>query len=132
MRNTRIWYQYVNKANTKRNGYIVVSGIMSNADIKAVNQSLEKGMLFIPSQVGVPTLAGSANEDHVWHRLDLSQMQETMERATVGEDGQAMTVAALVDNFSMTIWNPSAETARMFNANQFNVAKTSPKARVAH
>lgn len=125
MKNTRIWYQYSNKVNKKAVDYFVVSGRLTEDITAELNRTLAKGHLFIPAQVCIKSLAGSSDDDHVWHHIDLSSAQPTMEKPMSGIDGQPMSVGDLVDTFSSTIWNPAAETARMFNIPEQQTAKVS-------
>ena len=109
MKNTRIWYQYKDKEHHQKTASIVVAGRLSPEHTDEMRRSLHQNRLFIPAQVGMTPLSGGADHDHVWHEIDLSAAQGTMTRPTVDFNAQE-----LAERFTSAVWNPAAETARMF------------------
>lgn len=83
--NTKISYLYRDACNYKQHNEAVVNGTFTEQDIKAVLDSLNEGIYFIPSQVGLPEkrFEETTEDDHCWFELDSDGFIETNEPATV-------------------------------------------------
>ena len=119
MKNTRIWYQYKDKNHHQKTASIVVAGRLSPEHINEMRRALNQNRLFIPAQVGMTPLSGNADHDHVWHEIDLSTAQGTMTRPTVDFNSRE-----LMERFTSTVWNPAAETARMFGVDPVMISES--------
>jgi hypothetical protein len=98
MGNTSISYMYRDASNWKRFNTIILEGELKPQDIDFIFDCLEDQLLFLPEQVGLPTLQKdweSLDErDHVWHELDRKDIRLVNESPTT-----FMTAKAFLEKF---------------------------------
>jgi len=76
--NTLFEYGYADGSNYKVHSEVVLSGRLTEEQIRNMLSSLDQGEFFIPSQVGLRDLQGDFihgsawddDDDHVWHRIE--------------------------------------------------------------
>lgn len=94
--NTKISYLYRDADNYKMRHEVVIAGSMSEEQEKAIEDSLDEGVYFIPSQVGLPDdRFGSVTEaDHPW--FEWVGVEPTADRPTLHVTAEELT-AKFVD-----------------------------------
>ena len=94
--NTKISYLYRDADNYKMRHEVVIAGGMSEEQEKAIEDSLDEGVYFIPSQVGLPDdRFGSVTEaDHPW--FEWVGVEPTANRPTLHVTAEELT-AKFVD-----------------------------------
>lgn len=80
---TRIPYRYVDEANYKAHGDIILDGLLSEADVEAIRSKLSDREYFIPADLnlGIEEMQSQLSSfpsswDHVYHILDLDDLEQ--------------------------------------------------------
>lgn len=96
--NTRINYLYRDASNYKVHNTCVVEGSFTEAQKAAIKECLDGGEYFIPSNVGLPEERfedWNEQDDHPWFELDVADIEETDDEATVSTTAEAVYEALL-------------------------------------
>jgi len=95
--NTKFSYMYRDGSNYKACNDVVLEG---ECTFKDIEQFLDDGMWFIPSQVGLSDLQyklfaydGPGEDDHVWHEINDGDFEPTDEEPTA-----PITASAFIEN----------------------------------
>lgn len=94
--NTKISYLYRDADNYKMRHEVVIAGSMSEEQEKAIEDSLDEGVYFIPSQVGLPDdrFGSVTAADHPW--FEWVGVEPTADRPTLHVTAEELT-AKFVD-----------------------------------
>lgn len=95
--NTRIAYLYRDACNYKSHNEVVVAGKISDEQMEIVLDSLDEGLYFIPSQIGLPEIRfeEETEDDHPWFELERYGFCLTTDAPTVD-----ITIEQLVEAFA--------------------------------
>lgn len=118
---TVVPYQYRDAANYKAGGEIILTGLLSEADLGIIRSKLDSGEYFIPHDLGLgiaelqDTLESFPSEDdHVYHELLLEESEVVSE---LPEGKVAIPAQSFVDAFKalkdLDTWNVVAATERL-------------------
>ena len=104
--NTKISYLYRDADNYKMRHEVVIAGSMSEEQGKAIEDSLDEGVYFIPSQVGLPDdrFGSVTAADHPW--FEWVGVEPTADRPTLHVTAEELT-AKFVD--AANGWTESAD-----------------------
>ncbi|MCX7923859.1 MAG: hypothetical protein N3B21_17885 [Clostridia bacterium] len=85
MSNTKISYLYRDGDNYKKPNSVIISGEISKNQIEEIIASLDEGLYFIPSQVGLPEVRFDklTESDHCWFELLEEGIETTNEEPTI-------------------------------------------------
>lgn len=133
-RNTKLHLLYVDGANYKTSLTVVLAGAITNEQIAAIKPKLDRGIMVIAEQIGLPTPSfnfrgkdgwPSDELDHVFTTLqdfkDFSEVQDgdenlpaAAEMLTDEEPTIGLTLGALVSNIlAVDEWDVATEWYRM-------------------
>jgi hypothetical protein len=113
---TLVPYEYTDARGFSASGKIYVAGTFTPGQIAAIDESLDSGEFFIPTQVGLRTLQQDlitfpCADDHVWHILETSDFA-ILEALPEGK-GITCTAHEFANRFDNIEWNVAQESLRL-------------------
>jgi len=99
--NTRMEYLYRDASNYKSLNQVIVAGVITEEQKKAIQSTLEDGMYFIPEQIGLDLYRGwdVTEDDHPYCELDV---EKDFFETNDAPDNEAFTADDLVAAFKAT------------------------------
>lgn len=121
-KNTKMTFMYRDADNYKSFSDVILSGTMSDDDLKAIKENLDRGMFFIPHQLGLPTPAeqmqgydGFPNDelDHGW--TTFPDVKNVSEFETYEPPTHDMPIKVFVERMKTEDWCVMTEWDRYIN-----------------
>lgn len=106
--NTELSYLYRDACNYKTFSEVIIAGTMGVTEIQPF---LMDGLLFIPSEIGLPNLQPEdlTEDDHVWHEVE--SLRPTQDAPTIAMDAAALIAACKTAN--QAGWNEYSVSVKM-------------------
>ena len=106
--NTEVSYLYRDACNYKTFDTVIIA---ESLDIAEIRPFLVDGLLFIPSEIGLPNLQPKelTEDDHVWHEVET--LRPTQDAPTIAMDAAALIAACKTAN--QAGWNEYGASKRL-------------------